>query len=342
MRKPQRRKSRRSPQESAAKNVAEKFLSGVEEKITGRQPDVAATSFEELQERLAAFGDQESESWWTRPRLHTAIFERALRDEELAKHGWRSPDADARAEKIRQIAADLCWTKARMSEFTKAVSEYRREQRIEEYLHLRQRFPEVEIQVGRFAGIDPLFALERQFKSEGIDPQLVAAALDADEPAIDRLSLRLIELVVAREKLPKSGPRSIELRRAAISDSTVNYLVGTMLESMDWNDDSIRFPASLVVLIRHQLIGESPDLYKAFLAHEKQSNAAIFAAQLLKPGEKVSVRRLAKLVSVSRSTAARWLSDPTFVKSLEAWRREAESGFFAEALKRAEARRLKS
>ena len=104
------------------------------------------------------------------------------------------------------------------------VAVYRKDPSIENYLQVRREFPEVEIQVGQFGGMDALFALEDTFASQGIDPKLVAGALDADEPSIDALSLRLLELLAARNALPKSGPGHIEKRRRAISDATVNYL----------------------------------------------------------------------------------------------------------------------
>ena len=64
-----------------------------------------------------------------------------------------------------------------------------------------------------------MFALEDKFRKVGIDPDLIAAALDADEPSIDALCLHLLELLIARDKLPKDGPKHIEKRRNAISDT---------------------------------------------------------------------------------------------------------------------------
>ena len=59
--------------------------------------------------------------------------------------------------------------------------EYRKDLGIETYVKLRRLFPEVEIQVGAFAGLDPLFALAEEFEKQGIDPDLIAGALDAEE-----------------------------------------------------------------------------------------------------------------------------------------------------------------
>ena len=76
-----------------------------------------------------------------------------------------------------------------------------------------------------------------------------------------------MERVVEREKIAKNEPGNIEKRRAAISDAMVNYLIVTILELCDWNEQEVRIPASLVVLIRHQLTGTNPDLHTAYLAN---------------------------------------------------------------------------
>jgi hypothetical protein len=271
--------------------------------------------------------EQEQQAWLRRPRLHTAKFEKLWRDEQIARlvessgaktihnipiEQRRRDEADKR--EVEELVKNLGWSNDRFALFTKLVVEYRRDGSIENYLRVRREFPEVEIQVGRFAGMDPVFALEEEFKRQGVDPHLVAAALDSDEPSIDALSLRLLELLVARDKLPKDGPGHIEARRNAISDATVNFLVTTMLEGYDWHDDeTFRVPASLVVLVRHLLCGSKPDLYAAYRSKEQRKNTAFLLGQMLKPGEKLSVGKLVKMVpGISRAMAARWLASEDF------------------------------
>lgn len=326
-----RRKTKRVPDDSSP---ITNFLASLEERLTGRIPPVPAQDHKEVEERFMEFANQQRLAWIRRPRIHTAIFETVVRDEEFAKQGWSVPQAAARIQEVASLAKDVGWSDARLLEFTKLVVRYREEQRIEDYLAIKQAFPEVEIQISQFGGISPLFALQRDFEEQGIDPDLVTAALDSDEPSIDTLSVRLLELLVARERLPKSGPKFIERRRSAISDTMVNFLIMTMLEGFDWHEDVGRIPASLIVLIRHQLVGSSPDLHKAALARQKRQNAAFLAAQRLKRNERVSVRRLTALMGVPKSTAARWLADEEFVKSFESNRRMVESPGFAEMLQR--------
>jgi hypothetical protein len=195
--------------------------------------------------------------------------------------------------------------------------QYRQEQSIENYVQIRRSFPEVEIQVSQFAGIDSLFDLESKLKRQGVDPDLVAAALDADEPSIDTLCLHLLELLIARNKLPKTGPGHIAMRRSAISDTTVNYLISTMLESLDWHEDTFRIPASFVVLARHQLCGLRPDLHQEYLSTEKRYNMAFVVAQQLKSGEKLSINKLVEMTKIPRTTAARLLKDREFRQLVE-------------------------
>jgi hypothetical protein len=251
-----------------------------------------------LQEAWQERAEQKRNDWLLRPRLHTARIEEKKR-------------------KVGELAKQLGWSNERLALFTKLVVEYRQQHSIEAYLRVRREFPEVEIQVGHFGGIDALFSLEEEFKRQGLDPRLIAAALDSNEPAIDALSLRLLELLVARDKLPKDGPGHIEQRRNAISDGVVNYLITMMLEGYDWHDEEMfRVPASLVVLIRHQLCGPNPDLHATYLSREKRKSMA-FAIGHLKPGEELSVRKLARMAGIPPPTAARWLKDESFRSGLK-------------------------
>ncbi len=285
--------------------------------------------------------ERERLMWSSKPRLDTAIFEDAWRDEELKKILAANNAVvqniekfarqnEKRREDIDRMTATLGWSSERLKEFIERVVAYRKTPSIENYLHIRRNFPEVEIQVGLFGGIEALFKLEQHFKKQGIDPALVAGALDANEPSIDALCLRLLELLSARDRLPKNGPGRIEKRRNSVNDATVNYLIATMLEAYDWNEDIYRVPASLVVLIRHQISGEMPDLEVEVRLRERQHHVAIGAARFLKPGEQLSINKLKQYAGISRTSAARWLADPYFQSCFESARRWVSEGLFEE------------
>jgi hypothetical protein len=321
-------------------------------KLKPQTEDERKRSLDRAYASWAEMAEQERSAWLRRPRLHTAIFVEAWEDDQLEKimkklkgvpqdplvferqKQKRKQEIDARIE-------NLGWSEERLELFIQHVVAYRTEPSIENYLRIRRQFPEVEILVGRFGGLEALFKLQEDFESQGIDPHLIAAALDADEPGVDALCLRLLGLLAVRDSLPKSGPGHIEKRRGAISDTTVNYLIAMILEAYDWHDYISRVPGSLVVLIRHQLCKSVPDLDAELRLRMRQEDVALAVAQHLKPGEKLSINKLKTLAGLPRSTAARWLSDPRFQHWLENGRRWAAAGVFEKG-KRAAIQRIMS
>jgi hypothetical protein len=206
--------------------------------------------------------------------------------------------------------------------FRKLAAAYEEEPTLENYLRLRRDIPEAEIDVGLFGGLDQVEILDGELHKHGIAPELVVGSLDAYEPDIDELSLRLMECLVARSKLPKEGPGHITRRQNAISDTIVAYLIAMMLEAIEWNKSNpIVIPSSLIVLIRDRLCGASPDLRKEYLSWQRRKDAASLAAQHFRAEERITVRKLVKLTHVGRSTAQRWLDDPKFHHSVESARR---------------------
>ena len=138
--------------------------------------------------------------------------------------------------------------------------------------------------------------------------------MDGFEPDVDKLCLALMERIVARDKI--RGPGQTERRRATISDAMVNFLIAVMLEGFDWHGEALRIPASLILLIRHQLGPLRGDLHEEYRSREARNRAAWRAGEQLKPNEKLSINRLIKLASgpdnpISRATAARWLRTNT-------------------------------
>jgi hypothetical protein len=286
-------------------------------------------SIDDWEKRVVEQAWQKRLAWLRRPRLRTAIFDEAWRDHQIADECVirGAVFAERRranmAKKINQITKKLGWSNERLALFEQLVVAYRREPAIKNYVRVRREFAEVEVHVAQFRGIqalESLFALEDKFRKVGIDPHLIAAALDAYEPSIDALCLHLLELLMARDKLPKDGPKHIERRRNAISDTMVNYLISEMLDSLDGHDETFRIPASLVVLIRHQLCTGTPDLRQEYLSRERRHNAALSFGQTLRPDERPSINKLATRVGIPRSTAARWLADKEFQEWIETGR----------------------
>ena len=93
-----------------------------------------------------------------------------------------------------------------MASFQKLFAEYQRSSSIATYLKIRRSFPEVEISAILFLPLSYTFEDELERLRIG---HLVGRALDADEHNVDALCLRLMELLVERDALPKSGPGHI-------------------------------------------------------------------------------------------------------------------------------------
>jgi hypothetical protein len=311
------------------------------------KPETAAgRSFSTEQEFVNAVADRlqrEKEqlqkkrlAWLSLPRLHVAIVEDVFKTEQTAKAPQKKWSLYAKRyfglqrmeqnQKIREIAQKFGWTKQRLDQFKRAALAYRKEPSIKHYLAIRTEFPELDIQTGFSGETDPLFALEHKCRQYVIDPALVSAATDGFEPNIDKLCLALMERIVARDEI--SGLGQIQRRRATISNAMINYLIALMLEGFDRHNEEVRIPASLILLIRHQLGPLKGDLHDEYETREARHNAAWVAGQKLKPNERLSINRLIKLASgpdnpISHSTAARWLKDKDFQKWLQFSRQHA-------------------
>ena len=70
-----------------------------------------------------------------------------------------------------------------------------------------------------------------------IDTMLVAGALDADAADISELSLRFMEVLIARGELEVLGDTHLQSRGKSIRDGFVNYSIALILEAMSWNDE---------------------------------------------------------------------------------------------------------
>jgi hypothetical protein len=288
MRHAQKHKNSKMPKDSKTKNVQN-----------------LRKEYDKAYERFAVRSEQKLLKWRNRPRIHPSHLKKAEHAAELVKIFG----SDQRLNLFKELAAN-----------------YGEVPSLENYLHMRRSISEAELDVAVSGGMEAVFALDSKLKKHGISPNIVAGTLDADEPAIDELSLRLMECLVARDKLPKSGPGYLEKRRQAIGDALVDYLIVMMLEAMEWNKSNpIVIPPSLIVLIRDRLCGPNPDWARFVRSQEEQENAAFLAAQRFKPGEKITSRKFADRVGVTRSTAARWLADPVFMQIFDHCRKSVAS-----------------
>jgi hypothetical protein len=278
------------------------------------------------QQRFEEHAQQELLAWFRRP--HIAF-------EHPPGNVLATPEEVVeRARKQNELAKKLGWKPERLARFKQLAVAYEKDPTIANYLQIRHDFPEVEVEVGHLGGTEALFVLDKECARHGIDFLLVVGALEAYEPDIDALCLRLLELLEAKRNLPKKEFGFIEERRKAISDPTVNYLIVEMLEAINRCERAISIPASLVVLSREQLLGSNPDLHQTYLTQERFRRGAFnVGLNFPQTGKQISVRRLADIAGVSRGTAARWLADKDFKRLFDSGRRFASSTHFLQLKK---------
>jgi hypothetical protein len=173
-------------------------------------------------------------------------FLEGLKQKRLA--WYRKPRIDPESLKYSDCEAELLrifGSEQRLKLFIKLATNYEDSPNLENYLRLRRTITEADLKVGVFAAnLGYASALEPELEKHGISTDSFFESLIAHEPALDELSLQLMERLVARDKLPKSCPGHIEKRRQAISDSLVDYAIALMLETIEGK--RIVIPPSLI------------------------------------------------------------------------------------------------
>ncbi|MDG1416849.1 MAG: hypothetical protein P8P99_03510 [Maricaulis sp.] len=189
---------------------------------------------------------------------------------------------------------------------------------IENYVKLRRSNPENVEAVKITSGLDWLFSNSQHLTDMGIEPGTFAKALDANKPAISEVSLRLLELLVERQKLKSDGVTHAVGRGEAVSDSLVNYIISIMLDALDWAG-GMTLPRDLLVLIRYQISGDRSTHENTQNQKHARQQAISLAVQLREQGKSGSLRQVAKLMQVRPSTVSRWFEDQSFEDAVAFW-----------------------
>jgi hypothetical protein len=187
---------------------------------------------------------------------------------------------------------------------------------IEEYVRLRKTYPGFSQGIETTGGLEFVFAQQKQLRAAGLDPEVVAAALDDDERAQGQLSFQLLEKLLERKGLEKSGHSHVVSRKKGISDSLVNYLIGNMLDALDAAGGFV--VSDLIVLIKYQLGVIESEFEIKLRAHERRKAAVWIAAQMVANGEVPSYRSVARELGVEPSTVMRWFAGKDMIKEAKA------------------------
>jgi len=200
--------------------------------------------------------------------------------------------------------------------FNTLTKSYKENPSIENYLKIRREHPGAEIEIAVIGGMEQLFFMEPELRRFGINPNLVASVMDANEKAISEMALQLLEKLVERNRKLKAGETHVSRRGTAIPDKLVDWMIACALDALSWNDN-LYIPRDLIVLIRERLGGSKPEYEKASHAHEMRWNALITGGQLLAQGHKPTFRLLSKFLDVAPSTVKRWFPDGEFLQEVE-------------------------
>jgi len=202
-------------------------------------------------------------------------------------------------------------------EYFQLADQFHADPSIENYVALRRR-SRGDVEVGRLGGVDPLFTLRQELEQHGIDPYVVCGAQDGDVEDMDELSLQIMECMIERRGLNRSGNTHVQSRGEAISDGLIDYLIVAMLAGAETYNVSL--PSSLLLLIRERLGGANPTRHKHYEMTKRRNDAALLGSFLLRLGEEPSVCRVAELMGVEPSTVSRWFRGD-FRDETEQWHR---------------------
>jgi hypothetical protein len=203
-------------------------------------------------------------------------------------------------------------------EFNATTKAYKSDPSLENYVALRRNNPNAEIEVSVTGGLDQTFYMQPIVERFGIDIELVLGALDADAQKTSKLSLLLMEKMIAAKRLSRKGQTQLVRRGAAVPDKLIDWLISISLDALSWNDH-LYIPRDLIVLIRERIGGANVEYERASRAHQQKHNAAIIAGQLRARGIQPTFKLVGKTLGVAPSTVKRWFKPGEFERETNVW-----------------------
>lgn len=187
------------------------------------------------------------------------------------------------------------------------IANYQSEPSIKKYLALRNHYPDRDPSFVKYSGIDQLYALKPLLEKFSLDFADVAASMDADPKAIDRVSLRLLTLLDERRDLEAEGRDTLRRRGIAITNGLINYLIAIILESMEHYDEPIAC-SSLFLLIREQIGGQDMFLYQSYKKLDRRGSVVAIMVSARNLGWECSLGEVAKILGLNKSSLSRMFS----------------------------------
>ncbi len=180
--------------------------------------------------------------------------------------------------------------------------QFRRDPTLETYVRLRRTYPKTLFSSVQFGGLNPILAIEPQLASAGIELELMMGVLDADEGAINELSLRLLENLRDRRSRA-AGEGADKQSPSKKGDALIDYLIAVMVESIAYNAE-LEIPFDLRMLIKQRVGAAKSDLQKASQTAENKGRAVVIGAQMILRGEKPTLEAVAKFLNVDKKTVS--------------------------------------
>ncbi|MEW6769468.1 MAG: hypothetical protein AB1342_15700 [Pseudomonadota bacterium] len=182
---------------------------------------------------------------------------------------------------------------------------YKANPSIEKYLELRASYPDNQIEVALFGGIEHAFKNQEEIEKLGIAVEDYLGILDADQNCISKVCLHLLASLAKRKNLKAAGQTQLGRRGKTIPDQMIDWLICCMLESESWNG-TLELNRDLIVLIRHRLMPGKSTFEQLLSVKTQRSNAAHIGGQLIAMGRVASFRKIGEIMGVEPSTVKRW------------------------------------
>lgn len=195
--------------------------------------------------------------------------------------------------------------------FNEITKEYKADSTIENYVRLRRRNPEAEIEVSTIGGFELMFYMREELAKYGIDPELLGGILDADQDAISEMALRLMEKIIEAREIAADGETHLIRRGLAIPEKLIDWMICCSLDALSWNDN-LMIPRDLIVLMREQLGGSNLHYEKEGEIRQKKQNAGLIAGQLMARGVNPTFKIIGEALGVAPSTVKRWFGPGEF------------------------------
>lgn len=131
------------------------------------------------------------------------------------------------------------------------------------------------------------------------------AAFDACENGLSKVSLFLIEKILARDGLERSGAVHVQSSGKGIPNSLVNHIICMMLDALEWTDER-EIPRDFLYLLRFHLSADKSREAKEIRRYQTMVRAALFAAFEKERSGSYSIRQVAREFEIEASTVKAW------------------------------------